>query len=78
MEISLEYLLIVEGSLMKKINVSFIVYFHLGKYSSNLITFLTHLIFGKKLTFYSLFISTLVNTASISVHFQHISYFEQE
>ena len=49
--------------ILKKINVSFIVYFCLDKYSFRLGTFLTQLIFPRKSTFYLFFISVLVKTA---------------
>ena len=67
-----------KATIWKKINVSFIVhFFSLGKYNFSLDTFSTQLVFWGKLTFLSLFISLLVNTASVSILFQHSSYFEE-
>ena len=90
----------------KKIKISFVLYFYLGKYSLSLNTFWTHLVFWRKLMFHSwficldeysfsldtfstqlecqrklmfhsLFISVLVNTAIVSILFQHTSYFKE-
>ena len=58
-------------------NVLFVLHFCLGKYSFRLDTFSTQLVFWRKWTSYSFFISVLVNTASISIPFQHSSYFEE-
>ena len=66
-----------KGSILKKISVSFIVRFCLGKYSFSLYTFWTHLIFWRKSVFHSLFISVLVNTASVLILFEHTLYFEE-
>ena len=47
--------------LEKKIIVSFIVHFFLGKYSFSLDTFWIHFLFWRKLTFHSWYISGLIN-----------------
>ena len=58
--------------ILEKINVLYITYFCVGKYSFRLDTFLTHLLFWKKLTFQSLLTSSLANTASVLKLFEHI------
>ena len=70
--------MIAKRTFLKKINVSFIVHFCLGKYSFSLDTFWTYFISWKKeLMFHSLFISVLVNTVLILIHFKHTLYFEE-
>ena len=51
--------------ILKKINVSFIVHFCLGKYSFSLDTFWTKLAFCKKIMPHLSFISVLVNIVSV-------------
>ena len=62
---------------LKKINVSFIVHVCLVKYRFNLHTFWTHLVFWRKLMFNSLFMSFLLNTASVVILFKLPLYFEE-
>ena len=46
MEISLEQVCLnAKGAILKKINVSFIVYFYLNKYNFRVVTFSMHLIY---------------------------------
>ena len=57
------------GTLRDYFDVSFIIPIHLSKYSFSLDTFWTQLVFWRKLSFHSLFISVLVNIASILILF---------
>ena len=63
--------------ILKKMNVSFIVHFCHGKYSFSFDTFSTQLVFWRKWTFPSMFISVMVNKPSVSIPFQHSLYFEE-
>ena len=54
-----------------------ILNFFRGKCSFIHDTFWTQLIFWRKLTFHLLLITFLVNTASVSLRFEHSSYFEE-
>ena len=64
-------------TILNKMNITCIVYFCLGKYSFRLHIFSVYLVFRRKWMFHSLFISVLVNTASVFILFQHILHFEE-
>ena len=66
------------GLFWRKLMFHFIVHFCIGKYSFRLNSCWRHLVTRRKLVFQSLFISVLVNTALVSILFEHTSYFEDK
>ena len=53
--------------ILEKIKISFIVYFCFGKYSFSVVSFWLQVAFWRRLMLHLLFISILVNTASVSI-----------
>ena len=73
--IGMNVLAVKEAIFLKKINVLFIDYFYLGKYSFILNTVYKNYVFWeKKMNISSLFIPVLKNTASVSILFQRMLY----